>query len=121
MLLDRYGQSPESFGLEEIEASVLRSIGCPAYRFTTSTGRQDVLRWWAGQRKQDVAEKFSICRDVGNAGFDEIIETAGHHVTFQNFWCAANGGRKLVENIRRRFVERDFDKNKQWQIDEMRV
>jgi hypothetical protein len=43
---------PERFGLESVSDSELRKVGCPAYRFVTSTGRQDVLRWWASRQKQ---------------------------------------------------------------------
>ena len=41
------------FGLEAINISVLRNVGCPAYRFTTPTARQEVIRWWEGQRKPE--------------------------------------------------------------------
>jgi hypothetical protein len=52
LLLDRHEQAPERFGLEPIRSSELRTVGCPSYRFTTSTGRQDVLNWWANRQKQ---------------------------------------------------------------------
>jgi hypothetical protein len=52
MLLDRHGQTPAMFGLEAVNTSVLRNVGCPAYCFTTATARQEVIRWWEAQRKQ---------------------------------------------------------------------
>ncbi len=54
MLLDRHEQLPERFGLQSANTSVLRNVGCPAYRFTSSTGRQDVLNWWSQRLKQAV-------------------------------------------------------------------
>lgn len=59
MLLERHNQTPAMFGLEAIHASVLRNVGCPAYRFTTTTGRQEVIRWWEGQRRQEVQQEKS--------------------------------------------------------------
>jgi hypothetical protein len=53
ILLDRHGQSPEMFGLQPTSASVLRNVGCPAYRFSTSTGRQEVLRWWSTRQRSE--------------------------------------------------------------------
>jgi hypothetical protein len=59
MLLDRHDQAPAMFGLEPVNTSVLRNVGCPAYRFTTPTARQEVIRWWDTRRKQETQREKS--------------------------------------------------------------
>lgn len=52
MLLDRHDKAPEMFGLLPYNTSVLRNVGCPAYRYASPTSRQEVIRWWEMHRKQ---------------------------------------------------------------------
>ncbi len=52
MLLERHQRTPAMFGLQSVDTTVLRNAGCPAYRYTSGTARQEVFRWWETQRRQ---------------------------------------------------------------------
>jgi hypothetical protein len=59
LLLERHQQQPGTYGLEEVPNSTLRNSGCTAYRYTTPTGRQQVLAWWESQRQRKAQQEKS--------------------------------------------------------------
>lgn len=56
ILLARYREPLNDFGLESAEDRMLAEFGAPGYRFVLADGRQKVLRWLA-DRKPPVAQR----------------------------------------------------------------
>ena len=69
----------------------------------------------------DLAEEAAIGRHVGDAGLDQIVEAAGHHVAFEDLRRPAHGGGELLEHVRRRLVEGDLDEDQELEPEPARI
>jgi hypothetical protein len=53
ILLERYGEEPDPFGLKEIEDTLLDNADLGGYRFETPGDRDRVKRWWSEHQAQN--------------------------------------------------------------------
>ena len=74
-----------------------------------------------GQRQEDLAEEAAIGGHVGDAGLDQIIEAARHHVAFEHLRRPLHGGGEFLEHVRRRLVEGDLDEDQELEPEPVRI
>lgn len=66
-----------------------------------------------GQRRETLAQKFSVGFHVGYADLDEVVEIAGNHVAFDDLLECCDSGAKLLKDLRRRAIDFHLYENKQ--------
>jgi hypothetical protein len=53
ILLSRFGEEPDQFGLKEIEDGLLDNADLTGYRFETAADRERVQRWWSERQAKN--------------------------------------------------------------------